>query len=542
MPLDSSSRDDVKERTRWWAVGVALGLTGLVAWMALGYYKSAVPRGHFEDGVLAIREGKWMNVRRAATALKASPDFLPHLSYLEAALEANDQDFETAAKYLTRALENPEVRPMALAMSGMLDYRDGDFEAARAKANEALKLVPELPEATQLLAVLEDADQPMARVARAMMALDNNDPTTVEAELKALKETESGTRYAEFVAGVILMRRNQYDQALEMFGRAQEISELAVQCYILSAEALIRSPTPDPASAVGLLNRAISIEPDAVDAHRWLADIFYNQGLDSLAVVHLRRVAELDPSDFRAPWKMGLMNFDFQDWQGALGHFDQALACNPPLPIQVQILLGKARSLVKLARFEEARAILVSPIFTEVTDPQIRAQADVTLAQCEFDAGRGDEALRLVRTVLERNPTDLEALTIKGMVELDKRNPAVAAQTLRTAVNVDPYDYLARYQLSLALQAAGEVDAARNEAAEANRLKALREEFSQLHEEADVRPGDVPIRLRLGEVALELGQPEMALNWYRAVQTLEPENPQAARRIDELTRAPAPRQ
>jgi len=390
-----------------------------------------------------------------------------------------------------------------------------------------------------LRAVLEEADKPMAHVARAIMAMDAQDIDRVKLELDALKEAPGGAEYHDFVSGIIMMRQNKYADALALFGAAKDVPELQVQSYVLSAEALVK--LGDPASALGLLNEAVRLEPNLTDAHRWLAQIYYDQGADSAAVLHLNRISDLDPNDYRPSFKMGLMNSDFQDWSGAVGHYDEALSRNPPLPIQADILLYKAQALVKLLEFEKALAILELPIVSQVQDPTYRARADVTRAQCLHDAGQGDEALRLAQGVLDRAPTNLDALVIKGMVLLDKQDYQRAVDTLSMATSVDPYDYLSHYQLSRAYNGNGNATAAQQTLQRADQLKKLREDFSTLHEQADADPSNVEIKVRLGQTARLLGQNEMAFNWFNAVLGLQPDHPIARQQAEELRQLLTPR-
>ena len=61
-------------------------------------------------------------------------------------------------------------------------------------------------------------------------------------------------------------------------------------------------------------------------------------------------------------------------------------------------------------------------------------------------------------------------------------------------------------------------DAAR---AEAERIRALRREFADLHQEAWAKPGDADVRRRLAAMAAELDRPDLEQVWLEAAEAVE---------------------
>jgi tetratricopeptide (TPR) repeat protein len=519
--------DDLNEpeKTRWWAVILAIGVTAVVAYGIMRWQQYQVPLGYFHEGVAGIRTGNWDLVQLQTTALTGRQEFKPHRDYLEAAMEINRGDLDTAEELLESAKTSDLVHPYALAAEGVIALQRGNLEDAKAKAEAALELDPELPEATQLSRGLENIEQPMTRVTRAIQALNGGDLKSVEKEIKALMEVNGGDAYAKYIAGVALMRENKHAEALNAFGGAVQNPDLAADTLTLSGEALVY--LNQRAEAENLLLKALSIDPEQVDAHRWLASLYYDMGAHDHTAAHLRRITELAPEDYRPYRLLGLMNKDFEDYETAVRNYDESLQREPPVLVRAEILLEKAQSLAKLRKYPEARTALASPLLKEVQQPEFVATMKGTLAECLLDEGKPAEADQIISEILEIDPQNLNALVLRGtLLQLNNQLPE-AAQVLTQAVNSDPYDYTARFKLAQVYQGQGNVELAKSTLAKAEELKALREKFSRLHQEAAADLTNVDVRYEMGETALELGRPDLAAVWFQSVLNINPEHAQA---------------
>jgi tetratricopeptide (TPR) repeat protein len=523
-----SSLDDLNEpeKTRWWAVVLAVGVTAVAAYGIIRWTQYQVPLGYFHEGVAGIRTGNWELVQLQTTALTGNKEFKPHRDYLEAAMEINRGDLDAAQDLLDSAKTNAMVEPYAVAAEGVIALQRGDLDGAKAKAKAALDLDPELPEATQLSRGLENIEQPMTRVARAIQALNGGDLKSVENEIKSLMEMNGGDAYAKYIAGVALMRENKYSEALNAFGGAVQNADLAADTMTLSGEALVY--LNQRAEAENLLLQALTINPEQVDAHRWLASLYYDMGAHDHAAAHLRRITELAPDDYRPYRLLGLMNKDFEDYETAVTNYDSALEREPPVLVKAEVLLEKAQSLAKLRKYDQARTALASPLLQEVKQPEFITMMKGTLAECLLDEGKPAEAEPIITEILEIDPQNLNALVLRGtLLQLNNQLPE-AAQVLTQAVNSDPYDYTARFKLAQVYQGLGNADLAKTTLAEAEKLKVLREKFSRLHQEAAADLTNVDVRYAMGETALELGRPDLAAVWFQSVLNINPEHAQAA--------------
>ena len=75
------------EKTRWWAVVLALVVTAVASYGIMRWYQYQIPLGYFREGVAGIRSGNWDVVQLQTTALTGNPEFSSHRDYLEAAFE-----------------------------------------------------------------------------------------------------------------------------------------------------------------------------------------------------------------------------------------------------------------------------------------------------------------------------------------------------------------------------------------------------------------------------------------------------------------------
>ena len=129
----------------------------------------------------------------------------------------------------------------------------------------------------------------------------------------------------------------------------------------------------------------------------------------------------------------------------------------------------------------------------------------------------------------------MEALVVRASIHIEQQQPEAAVKLLERAVEQRPTDYLANFRLSQALRTVGETERASVVAKRAEELKLMRERFSQLHQDATARPLDAEVRYQLGELAMELEMPELAVTWLRVAIQLDPQHAQAAELLKRLT-------
>lgn len=261
------------------------------------------------------------------------------------------------------------------------------------------------------------------------------------------------------------------------------------------------------------LSAVIGSDPESVDAHRLLAAMYYDAGVIPAAIRHLEETARLAPSDARPHRLLGLIHNDYERYTEAVDYYRESLRRFPEQVDRDDVLVELAACLVKLRRHREAMSTLDGCPSNDV--------ADVLRAECLLAIGDRDGARGIVKRLLGTSPDDLGALVLAGEIELEDGDPQGALEPLERVVAKHPRDYVARLKLAQAYAGCGREADAEAARAEAERIRALRRTFADLHQEAWGSPGDADVRRRLAAMAAELDRPDLEQVWLEAAAAVE---------------------
>src|SRR5262249_24339393 len=152
----------------------------------------------------------------------------------------------------------------------------------------------------------------------------------------------------------------------------------------------------DLPQAAQLFSRVIEVKPDAVEAHRGLADVFVALGALSRAREEMEAITRLDPKDDR-PWVfLGDFYTDVGLRAEAVAAYEKALAGAPDPAAGVGARLGLAESLAKFGNHSRALEVL-----SELPpDASATPQAAVLRADALARLGRVGEADRVLAPLL----------------------------------------------------------------------------------------------------------------------------------------------
>ncbi len=364
--------------------------------------------------------------------------------------------------------------------------------------------------------------QPARRFARALGALEAGQWDAVKREAEALEAAEGFEPHAHFLRGAMLLEAGKNYPALDEFGRTVDHPELRVRTLTLSGKALYQARQFGP--AIRLLSQAVEADPDAVEAHRWLALAYNYLGMTRQTTAHLLRVAALAPDDPRPHRFMAMIEKDNEQYPAAVENYEEALRRKD------QHLLDRDEALVELAecqiKVQQDEAAL-----TTLAQAPPSPERWALEAECHRRAGRNDEAERLVDRALGEQPAHLQALLLKGDLLLSRGDARGAVEAVSRAVTAYPKDYTALSKLVQAYRRLGDEARVKQFAEAADALKRLRTEFSQLHETAAAEPGNADVRCRLGVLARELDRPDLARGWFEAALAVNPRHEEARRRL-----------
>lgn len=357
---------------------------------------------------------------------------------------------------------------------------------------------------------------------RAWGALSRGEVPLAEALDGLLEKYPEVALQHQLIQAGLLIKKKEFDAAKRLLEKPLATPALRPLALTLEAEILIANG--QTLAAEPLLVESLKQFARNVNAHRWLGVIYYDLGAMDRAETHLIEVSQLDPNDYRALRLLGVLAKDYENYAPAIGHYQLALTRNPPKEIREEILLDLADCMIRQRENETALKVL--------NDATPSLERSVKQAECHYNAGRREEAIKLLDDVLAQSAQHFQALLLRGDIAMVAGDLKRAVDLLDRAVQVQPYDHIARLKFSQALSRSGQTERFKKELERADELKGLRERFAKLHEQAIAKPYDIDTRRQLASTAKSLGRVDLEEVWLQAVQALEkrpadaPESPE----------------
>ena len=214
--------------------------------------------------------------------------------------------------------------------------------------------------------------------------------------------------------------------------------------------------------AIEAYRRAVAARPDFTDADNNLTLALAKAGRGREAVERARARVAGAPGNVDAQFTLGLALSE-QDVDEAMRTFRQVIARRPG---HVLAHYNLALVLKRLDRTKEAigelqRALEIQP----------RAEAHFTLGTLYFHEGDFDRAATSLRAAIAAQPRFADAYVKLAAVLRAKHQLPDAVDALRRAIVLQPESSSTHAALATVLQLAGESEAARQEAAEAERRR-----------------------------------------------------------------------
>jgi len=278
-------------------------------------------------------------------------------------------------------------------------------------------------------------------------------------------------------------------------------------------------------AAVAAYRQAVSERPAFRKASNHLILALVKAGQSQEAVQRARALVALAPDDPDRYFTLGLAQSE-QDVADAIESFHKVLALAPrhTLARYNLALVLKRTDRLQEALDELDRALAIEP----------RPEAYYTRGIIYWHLGNLDRATTALGDAVAAEPRFAEAYEALGSVLKAKRDWPGAAAALRRAISLRPELPPAHYTLGQVLRMSGDEIAARNELAEAERLRA----HAQLEQEATMWTAAGTHKLDSGDLggALELFERATAVN-----DTYAPAHYQMGRTLQRLGRYEASR-
>lgn len=313
-----------------------------------------------------------------------------------------------------------------------------------------------------------------------------------------------------------LVRRGQHAEVLRQLNPAMIDGPQRRHVLRLVGESLFY--VGDFEKAELLLRQQAAEFPDEVAAHRVLSAMYYDLGANNLALQELTQVERLAPLDFRPHHLAGLIHADGEDFSKAINQLRQALDKSPPAEIRAAIQLELARALSRNREYQAVVDLLTAHHDSPNHDTPDRS---AVLAECYWSLGERDKAATLTDEVLQSEPGNTAALRLKSRLLEERGQLDEALSALRKVLAAEPYDVEGRYQLVQLLGVRGLDEERDREQQEYLRLRALHDRLVKLNQQASDEPDAVAPRRELVQVCGDLGRPQLAEMWERAVMICE---------------------
>lgn len=360
----------------------------------------------------------------------------------------------------------------------------------------------------------QNSEYPKRLFAEAELALANGNVSEVARLTELLQPFGDYAPHRHYLRGALLLRQGKFDEALAELQYSRFHPHLELTTLVLGGQALYQlDRAPEAAER---WHRALSLDENAANAHRWLGVYYYDIGAMDNAKHHLETVASLDERDGRPHRLMGLIHRDYEMYPDAVRCYRESIRRNPKQPDALAILIELAECELKLHNYTGALEVL--------RDCPPNAKVKTLAAECHFSLGTIDLADRLTEEALREAPSDLDTLELRGRVLLQQGKPKLAAKAFEAVVRLDPKDYIARLQLAQTYQRLGRTDEARINSEVGTQLRDRWAAYANLHEEAIAHPDDAEVRYKMALMAMELNRPDLAEDWYHATLRLNPEH------------------
>ena len=353
---------------------------------------------------------------------------------------------------------------------------------------------------------------PGEQVRRALAALQMRDWESVQYGQLALRTFPGVGAENDLLSGALKLEQGELRPALRDLNSASNKPSLRAMALVLAGQ--VHYAQKRFRDAERAFQRALQVDPELADAHRWLAIAYYDIGLMHEAVRHLQRVAELDPRDPRPHRVMAVIHMDHGGNALAVEDFQESLRRDPDQPDKEEMLVELAQTQLWLRRYQDAARTLA----------RCSNSAEVWAMSAECAAGQGDlaKARHCAERSLAIDPRQRLGLLVLSRLAFGERDFQRAIELLSKAVAEAPADYNLRYSFMLALRAAGDGERAAQESESLEKLRQLREEFDNLQVFAGKEPYNADVRYQLGVLADQLGVEKMAESWFSAAVAINP--------------------
>ncbi len=330
-------------------------------------------------------------------------------------------DWSAAKDHYEQVLAVNQIDPRIYFQLGTIESEHGDPMKAIPLYEKALALNPRLVEAHGRLGLDYYQHHNYAQ------ALPH-----FQAALALAPENPLYLRYL----GVIAVDQQRYAEGLPYLQKYLSLSttdSVAEKAKLHALIGVAMRHTKQLAGAQKHLEQALALDPKQPDAHRLLADIYFEQKRWQDALPHYEVVLATETKDPELYRRLGLIRLQAKQYAKAVLAFDEALKLKADWP---EVLSGLGAAYYYQRRFPEASATLHRSL---AFNPQ-QAEPHYILGEIARWLGPPSTAAMEFGEALKIDPEHLEARYRLGNWLLKKRRFDEAAKQFKTALKQAPAD------------------------------------------------------------------------------------------------------
>jgi len=289
------------------------------------------------------------------------------------------------------------------------------------------------------------------------------------------------------------LARKRYDALLEKDPKNEQA--------LLALTNLLQSLGGDPTEIESLLKKAVTANPQSINARVALVAFYARRGDDKQVLLAAQEANAALPNDPRTLELLGQVQQATGEATLAVGTFSKLAAAQPDA---VGPLLRLAGALVAVKDYDKAIEKMRE---AQKINPE-RFEVSRQIAIVYAAAGRSEQALLEIKAIQRRQPADMRGYQLEGDFWGGQQKWQEAEAAFRAAQKHAPDDGMVAVKLYATMTNAGK-GAAANGAAD---------KWLQDH------PKDVVLRAYLGERALQKQDYKAAARYYQAVVAQQPDN------------------
>lgn len=236
---------------------------------------------------------------------------------------------------------------------------------------------------------------------------------------------------AKYTLGLSLYKENKINEAAGIFKECISLSPTFYRSYAMLANIYLQQNKTD--EAIIALKKELELHPKQPNRQTKVANLLIKSGLNEAAIDHLREALKDDSKYKPALLSMGIAFAEIDDLEKSIYYFkrirrhyhDETKALN----LAVKYCLDKNQT-------KKAEMFLRD----ELGRYKDRLDTRMALAKLYLKLERNEEAIELIKFVLQKDDKNIEALKTIGSIQLKNKNYQKAEKIYRKLYTIVPSD------------------------------------------------------------------------------------------------------